>query len=78
MFAMGFASVMDDFHWYFRAVLVARIAMLKYLGNSKSKIFQALRAYPDPTLITLRLRKIRLFFSTFRLMSVSDVENTLE
>ena len=44
------------------AGLVTGIAMLKCLGSSKSKIFWALRAPPDPTCITRQSRKIPLFF----------------
>ena len=51
-----------DIDGYFRAVLVARIDMLKCLGSSKSKISQTLRAPPDPTCVTLRPKKFCWFF----------------
>ena len=46
--ALGSTSVIKDFHWFFTAVLVSKVAMLKCPGNLKFKIFQALTVLPDP------------------------------
>ena len=51
---------MDDFHLYFKARLVTRIA--ECFGRSKSKIFQGFAVPPDPTCITHQSRKILMFF----------------
>lgn len=59
---LGFRNALDDFHWCFKAVLLARIAMLLCLCKLKSKLFQVLRASPDSTYITLWSQKIPLFF----------------
>ena len=58
----GVNKCYEWFHWCFRAVLDSRIAILKCLGSSKSKIFQALRIPPDFTCIALQPWKILLFF----------------
>ena len=36
--------------------------MLKFLGRSESKIFQAHKVPPDPIFLTLQSQKILLFF----------------
>ena len=59
---LGFRNALDDFHRCFKAVLLARIAMLLCLCKLKSKLFQVLRASPDSTYITLWSQKIPLFF----------------
>ena len=59
---LGFRNALDDFHWCFKAVLLARIAMLLCLCKLKSKLFQVLRASPDSTYITLWSQNIPLFF----------------
>ena len=59
---LGFASIIDNFDGYFRAVLVARIDMMKCPESSKSKISQTLKAPPDPTCVTLRPKKFYWIF----------------
>lgn len=66
---LGFRNALDDFHWCFKAVLLARIAMLLCLCKLKSKLFQVLRASPDSTYITL-VSKNSTVFCTSRLLSV--------
>ena len=64
---LEFRNAMDYFHWCFRAVLVARITMLRCLPSQNPKFA---RAPPDSKYITLWRRKIPLFLCTSRLMSV--------
>ena len=54
--------VLNDFHWCFGAILVARSVTLKFLGSWKSKIIQTVRAPSDPTCITLQPWKVLLIF----------------
>ena len=66
---MGFASVKGDFHWCFRAVLVARIAILKCLGSSKSQSFPDSYSTSRSHVFITAVFKISAVFCTARLMS---------
>ena len=65
---MGFASVKGGFHWCFRAVLVARIAILKCLGSSKSRSFSDSYSTSRSHICITAVFKISAVFCTFRLM----------